>query len=75
VERAAFFGEARWNSGGKVIVIEQLRNLVNFARFGVAAFHFLSRGTWIQSFASANLVVADEFNITPFMRVFVLQME
>jgi hypothetical protein len=74
-ERTAFFQEAKrvLNTGGRVIVIEQLRNLVNFACFGVAAFHFLSRRTWLQSFASADLTVTDEFGITPFMRVFVLQ--
>lgn len=74
-ERAAFFREAGrvLKSGGKVIVIEQLRNLVNFACFGMAAFHFLSRRTWLRSFAAANLTVTDEFPITPFMRAFVLQ--
>lgn len=74
-ERTAFFREARrvLTSGGRVVVIEQLRNLVNFACFGVAAFHFLSRRTWLRAFASADLRVADEFPITPFMRVFVLE--
>src|SRR5262249_13514381 len=74
-ERAAFFHEAgrRLKGGGRLIVIEQLRDLVNFACFGVAAFHFLSRRTWLESFASAKLTLADEFRITPFMRAFVLQ--
>jgi hypothetical protein len=74
-ERVAFFGEARrvLKSGGKVIVVEQLRDIFNFACFGIAAFHFLSRRTWLQSFAGANLKVTDEFPITPFMRAFVLQ--
>jgi SAM-dependent methyltransferase len=74
-ERTAFFREAKrvLKNGGKVIVIEQLRDLVNFACFGVAAFHFLSRRTWLASFASADLTMTDEFTITPFMRAFVLQ--
>jgi hypothetical protein len=74
-ERVAFFCEARrvLKSGGKLIVIEQLRDLFNFACFGVAAFHFLSRRTWLRSFAGANLTVKDEFTITPFLRAFVLQ--
>jgi Methyltransferase domain len=76
-ERAAFFREARRVLGakGRVIVIEQLRDLANFACFGLAAFHFLSRRTWRKSFSQANLTIADEFRITPFMRVFVLQAE
>jgi hypothetical protein len=39
----------------------------------VAAFHFLTRGTWLQSFAGVGLTVADEFRITLFLRAFVLQ--
>lgn len=74
-ERAAFFGEAKrvLNPDGRIIVIEQLRDPFNFACFGVAAFHFLSRRTWLRSFDAAKLIVKDEFKITPFMRVFVLQ--
>jgi hypothetical protein len=74
-ERTAFFREAKrvLRSGGRVIVIEQLRDIFNFACFGVAAFHFLSRKTWLRSFVGASLVVTDEFTITPFMRAFVLQ--
>jgi SAM-dependent methyltransferase len=74
-ERAAFFHEARrvLKNGGKLIVIEQLRDAFNFACFGIAAYHFLSRRTWLQSFADANLTVADEFKITPLMRAFVLE--
>jgi hypothetical protein len=74
-ERIAFFREAKrvLKSGGKVIVIEQLRDFFNFACFGVAAFHFLSRRNWLRSFAGANLQVKDEFAITPLMRAYVLQ--
>lgn len=74
-ERAAFFREAKrvLKNGGKVIVIEQLRDLANFACFGIAAFHFLSRRTWLASFASGGLTTTDEFSISPLIRVFVLQ--
>jgi hypothetical protein len=74
-ERVAFFQEARrvLKTGGRVIVIEQLRDAFNFACFGVAAFHFLSRATWLRSFAGASLRVKDEFRITPLMRAFVLE--
>jgi SAM-dependent methyltransferase len=72
-QRTALFREAKrvLKAGGRVIVIEQMRNLVNFACFGVAAFHFLSRRTWLKSFAAADLTLIDEFRITPFLRVFV----
>jgi methyltransferase family protein len=74
-ERAAFFREAKrvLRAEGRVIVIEQLRGLANFACFGLAAFHFMSRRTWLKSFTQAKLTILDEFRITPFMRAFLLR--
>jgi hypothetical protein len=74
-ERAAFFREAKraLTAEGRIIVIEQLRNAANFACFGPAAFHFFSRRTWLKTFRLAQLAVADEFPLTPFMRAFVLR--
>jgi len=74
-KRVRFFQEAGRVIGnnGRIVVIEQMRDLPNFLCFGVAAFHFLSRRTWLRSFKSANLTVTSEFKITPFMRVFVLR--
>jgi len=72
--RASFFREAKrvLRPGGRVVVIEQLRDLPNFLCFGAAAFHFLSRRTWLRSFRDSGLVLEREFSITPFMRAFVL---
>jgi hypothetical protein len=72
--RVRFFREAKRvvRSGGRVVVIEQLRDLPNFLCFGAAAFHFLSRRTWLRSFRDSGLTLEREFAITPFMRVFVL---
>jgi SAM-dependent methyltransferase len=72
--RASFFKEAKrvLRSGGRVVVVEQLRDLPNFLCFGIAAFHFLSRRTWLRSFRDSGLIVEREFAITPFMRAFVL---
>lgn len=72
--RASFFREAKrvLKPGGRVVVIEQLRDLPNFLCFGIAAFHFLSRRTWLRSFRAGGLNLESEFKITPFMRVFVL---
>lgn len=72
--RVSFFREAKrvLRPGGRVVVIEQLRDFPNFVCFGAAAFHFLSRSTWLRSFRDSGLVLEREFSITPFMRAFVL---
>lgn len=72
--RADFFREAKrvLRPGGRVVVIEQLRDLPNFLCFGAAAFHFLSRRTWLKSFRDGGLALEREFAITPFIRAFVL---
>jgi hypothetical protein len=74
-ERTAFFREARrvLRPQGRIVVIEQLRDWLNFACFGIAAFHFLGRRTWLRSFRSAGLTIRDEFTISPFLRAFVLE--
>jgi SAM-dependent methyltransferase len=72
--RASFFREAKrvLRPGGRLVVVEQLRDLPNFLCFGAAAFHFLSRSTWLRSFQDGGLVLEREFSITPFMRAFIL---
>ena len=73
-QRTALFAEAKrvLTPNGRIVVIEQLRDAANFACFGFAAFHFLSRNTWLRSFRSADLTVVDEFRISPFMTAFVV---
>jgi hypothetical protein len=73
--RGQFFHEAArvLRQHGRMVVIEQLRNFPNFLCFGPAAWHFLSRRTWLRSFAAGGLVLCDEFPLSPWMRVFVLE--
>jgi len=72
--RTAFFRElARVVApGGRIVVVEHLRDVWNFLAFGPGAFHFLSRETWVGGFASAGLAVLGERACTPFVRVFEL---
>lgn len=74
-KRAQFFKEAKrvLKDRGHVVVVEQLRDAANFLSFGLAAFHFLSRRTWLKSFADGGLIVEKEFSLSPWMRVFVLR--
>lgn len=73
-ERAAFFCEACrvLRPSGRLVVIEQLRDLTNFATFGAAVLHFLSYRTWLASFHAGHLNKVDEFRISPWMKAFVL---
>ncbi len=72
--RAAFFRElARITTPkGRVLVVEHLRDGWNFAAYGPGSFHFLSRRTWMRSFADGGLKLLRETTCTPFVRVFEL---
>ena len=73
-ERAAWFSEARrcLAAGGRVVLIEHLRDLANFAAFGPGFVHFHCASTWRRAWESAGLRCVENFCITPFLRVFVL---
>jgi SAM-dependent methyltransferase len=73
--REALFAEVHrlLDNDGLVIVAEHLRDVPNFCAFGPGAFHFFPRREWLRVFEHASLHVADEFPITPFVRVFVLR--
>lgn len=75
MQRAAFFRElARALApGGRVVIVEHVRDVWNFLAYGPGAFHFLSRQTWSRSFAKGGLQLLRETSCTLFVRVFVLK--
>jgi SAM-dependent methyltransferase len=74
-ERIAWFAEARrcLAPGGRVVVLEHTRDLANFLAFGPGFLHFHSPASWRRCWEAAGLRAADEFRITPWVRVFNLQ--
>ena len=72
--RRDFFAEVAriLSANGSIVIMEHLRDLPNFVGFGPGFLHFQTRREWLSAAASANLVAAREFAVTPFVRVFVL---
>jgi SAM-dependent methyltransferase len=73
-ERAAWFSEARrcLAPGGRVVLVEHLRDAANFAAFGPGFVHFHGAATWRRAWESAGFQCRGSFRITPFVRGFVL---
>ena len=56
--------------GGKVIMVEHLRDFPNFLAFSVGFTHFFSRSVWKNAFERAGFSTFRETKFTPFMSVF-----
>ena len=57
-------------SGGKVVMVEHLRDFPNFLAFSVGFTHFFSRSVWKGVFERAGFSSFRETKFTPFMSVF-----
>jgi SAM-dependent methyltransferase len=56
--------------GGKVIMVEHLRDFSNFLAFSVGFTHFFSRSVWKDAFERAGFASFQETKFTPFMSIF-----
>lgn len=74
-ERIGWFREARrcLRDGGRVILIEHVRDLANFVAFGPGALHFHSVPSWRRCWEAADLRLIDSFKITAWVRAFVVE--
>jgi SAM-dependent methyltransferase len=56
--------------GGKVVMVEHLRDFPNFLAFSVGFTHFFSAPVWKKAFKSAGFANLRETKFTPFMSIF-----
>ena len=73
-ERSAWFAESKrcLRKGGRVLLVEHMRDAANFIAFGPGFLHFHSPESWRRSWESAGFRSIDQFRVTPFVRIFVL---
>lgn len=75
VERVFFFKELKraLHTSGHIQVTEHLRDLPNLLGYNVGSLHFLSRKSWLLTFAAAGLRVRREKKVNPFITTFILE--
>ena len=73
---AAWFAEARrcLRPGGRIVLVEHVRDVANFLAFGPGFLHFHSPESWRHCWEKAGLRLSDRFRVTPWVRVFVISL-
>lgn len=74
-ERTAWFTECKrcLRHDGRAVIVEHVRDTANLLAFGPGFLHFHSVASWQRCWTSAGFRLADQFRVTPFVRVFLLK--
>jgi SAM-dependent methyltransferase len=74
-ERKQFFAELQrtLRPGGRIVLAEHLRDTANFIAFGPGFLHFWPASEWRRLAGTAELTIVQEFSVTPFVCIFVLE--
>ncbi len=59
--------------GGRVVLVEHLRDIATLFAFGPGCLHFLARAEWLRLASVASLGVVAETNVTPWITAFSLE--
>jgi ubiquinone/menaquinone biosynthesis C-methylase UbiE len=73
--KEAFFGEVARvvKPGGRLLLVEHLRDAWNLAAFGPGAFHFFPRREWLRVAAASAFELSEEMSRTVFVRALVFR--
>jgi SAM-dependent methyltransferase len=58
--------------GGKLVLMEHLRDWPNFMAYNIGFLHFMSRTAWLNTFNASGFSIDQEIKFTPFITNFVL---
>jgi ubiquinone/menaquinone biosynthesis C-methylase UbiE len=59
--------------GGKIVMVEHLRDTFNLLAYNIGFFHFIPKSLWEKAFEKAGLTVSTEKKLTPFITCFALE--
>jgi hypothetical protein len=73
-ERIEYFKQLKkqLKCDGQCVVVEHLRDPINFLAYNIGFLHFFSYRQWQSDFKAAGLIVDSEIKITPLVSIFVL---
>jgi SAM-dependent methyltransferase len=74
-ERDQFFTELKrvLKPGGKIIVLEHLRDVPNFMAYNIGFFHFMPLSAWYSTFETSGMAITRQVKVTPFITNFVIE--